>query len=37
MEEVAMKINHFKFRQNLQYDEFVKHREQLRCCDEEDH
>ena len=36
IEEVEMKNNHMKTRQNLQYDQFVPHREQHSCCDEKD-
>jgi len=36
IEEVEMKNNRMKTRQNLQYIQFVPHREQNICCDAKD-
>jgi hypothetical protein len=36
IEEVEMKNNHMKTRQNLQYIQIVPHREQHICCNEKD-
>jgi hypothetical protein len=36
IEEVEMKNNRIKTRQNLRYDQFLPHREQQICCDEKD-